>query len=166
MKYIKTLGLMAAVTTIAIACGKKENTVVAPSQTTITETADENTVSITLKSNDAMQFDSTELKVPVGKTVKLTLEHTGKMPKDVMGHNFVLLNKGVDPADFVKRAAEAKVTDYVPVEAQKDMIAYTKMIGGGESTSVEFTITEAGSYDFLCSFPGHFEMMRGKLIAE
>ena len=48
----------------------------------------------------------------------------------------------------------------------KDIIAHTDLIGGGESATVEFTVTEAGTYDFLCSFPGHSAIMKGKLIAE
>lgn len=166
MKVLKFLGLSVAVATMTVACGKKESTVVSPSQTITEEAVDENTVEVRLESNDAMQYDKTELRVPVGKTIKLTLVHTGKMAKEMMGHNFVLLNKGVDAADFALRAAEAKVTDYVPVEAKNDMIAYTKMIGGGEFVTVEFTINEPGEYVYLCSFPGHFAIMNGKLIAE
>ena len=62
-----------------------------------------------------------------------------------MGHNFVLLKIGTDVDDFAKRAVKAKNTDYIP--DGNETIAYTKMIGGGESTSVSFQILEPGEYE-------------------
>jgi azurin len=31
---------------------------------------------------------------------------------------------------------------------------------------IEFIAPEKGTYDYICSFPGHFAMMKGKLIVE
>jgi azurin len=45
-------------------------------------------------------------------------------------------------------------------------VAHTKLIGGGESDTINFTITEPGTYDYICSFPGHLALMKGKLIVE
>ncbi|WP_256377550.1 plastocyanin/azurin family copper-binding protein [Pedobacter sp. L105] len=42
----------------------------------------------------------------------------------------------------------------------------TKLIGGGESDTIMFTINEKGTYDYVCSFPGHSALMKGKLIIE
>ncbi len=123
------------------------------------------TVDITLNSDDAMKFDKSEIKVKEGQTVVLTLHHTGKLPVTAMGHNFVLLNQGVVMADFATEAVKAKDTDYIP-NGGKDVIAHTKTIGGGESTTVTFTAPAKGTYDFLCSFPGHYAMMNGKFIVE
>jgi azurin len=47
------------------------------------------------------------------------------------------------------------------------VIAHTKVVGGGESTSVKFPVsklTKGGDYTFFCSFPGHYGLMKGKLI--
>ena len=122
-------------------------------------------VQITLNSNDAMKYDMSEIKVMEGQTVVLTLNHTGKLPKEAMGHNFVLLNQGVVMADWATEAVKAKDNDYIP-NGGKDVIAHTKTIGGGESTTVTFTAPAKGTYDFLCSFPGHYAMMNGKFIVE
>ena len=123
------------------------------------------TVDVTLNSNDAMQYDKSEITVKEGQTVVLTLHHTGKLPVAAMGHNFVLLNQGVVMADFAAEAVKAKATDYIPNDG-KDVIAHTKTIGGGETTTVTFTAPAKGTYDYLCSFPGHYAMMKGKLIVE
>ena len=119
------------------------------------------TINITLNSNDKMQFDLAEINVFEGQTVILTLHHTGTMPLKAMGHNFVLLTKGTVISNFSKEALKAKDNQYIPTDA-KNVIAYTDLIGGGESTSVTFRAPEKGIYDFLCSFPGHYAIMKGK----
>ena len=129
------------------------------------EAVNDGVVEIMLHSDDKMTFDLKEIKVKKGQKVKLTLMHIGKMPKNVMGHNFVLLNKGVEMSTFASKAASAAEHDYIP-ENSEDVIAHTKLIGGGESDVIEFDAPEAGTYDFLCSFPGHYALMKGKFIVE
>ena len=81
-----------------------------------------------------------------------------------MGHNFVLLKQGVDLAAFGIKSASAKDTDYIPSDEEDNIIAHTRLIGGGETTSIEFDAPEPGEYEFLCSFPGHYAIMKGKFI--
>ncbi len=118
---------------------------------------------IVINSNDQMRFDTNEIRVKAGEKVKLTLNHTGKLPKNAMGHNFVLLEAGTNVAKFSQAAMNARATEYIPA---KGVLAHTKLIGGGESTTIEFTAPKKGTYDFICSFPGHYAMMKGKFIVE
>ncbi|MFJ1430057.1 azurin [Capnocytophaga canimorsus] len=120
---------------------------------------------VVLESNDAMKYNLKEIRVKEGQKVTLTLKHVGKMSKEMMGHNFVLLTSGADVAKIAQEAANAKSTDYIPVNS-KEIIAYTKMIGGGESTTVVFDAPQKGVYPFFCSFPGHYSMMKGEFIVE
>ncbi len=132
-----------------------------------TETVQEDVpaaVSLELSSNDQMQYDQAQLRVKSGQEVTLTLTHTGQMDKAVMGHNFVLLKKGTDVAGFATDAIAAADNEYIP--ESDAIIAYTGLIGGGESVSVTFTAPEAGIYDYICSFPGHYSIMRGKFLVE
>lgn len=157
----------------AASCGGDET---ATTETTTTEAPKTETTEaketpaapaeITITGDDAMKFDLSEIKVKEGQKVKLTLKHSGKQPKEAMGHNFVLLNAGVDPALFAKEATSAKDHDYIPESMKADVIAHTKVIGGGESDVIEFDAPKKGTYDFLCSFPGHSAMMKGKFIVE
>lgn len=127
---------------------------------------DDSKVNLALTGNDLMKFDKTELKVKSGQVVTLTLRHAGKGDIKIMGHNFVLLNQGVGIPDFAAKAAAAgQKEDWIP-EGGKDVIAHTKMIGGGQTTTVTFTAPAAGTYDFICSFPGHSGLMKGKFIVE
>ena len=109
-----------------------------------------------------MKFDQNELRVFEGQEITLTLNHTGKMSKEIMGHNFVLLKKKTDLDDFAQRAMLARENEYIPVG--DETIAYTKMIGGGETTTINFKAPEPGKYVFICSFPGHYNLMRGEFI--
>ena len=55
--------------------------------------------------------------------------------------------------------------NYVPKD-DKRIIAHTKVVGGGESTSITFptsSLKKGGDYTFFCSFPGHWSVMKGKL---
>lgn len=118
---------------------------------------------IVINSDDQMKFDLSEIRVKAGEKIKLTLNHTGKLPVNAMGHNFVLLTKGTDVAQFAQQAMKASDNEYIP---SKGALVYTDLIGGGESTSIEFTAPAKGTYDFICSFPGHYAMMKGKFIVE
>lgn len=120
---------------------------------------------ILITSNDVMKFNVKKIMVKSGQKIKLTLKHIGTLDKKIMGHNVVILNKGVNLSKFASLAAAASDSDYIPV-GTSDIIAHTKMIGGGESTTIEFTAPESGIYDFICSFPAHFAMMKGKFIVE
>ena len=48
------------------------------------------------------------------------------------------------------------------------VLAASKMIGGGDKTSVRFPVAKikGGGYDFFCSFLGHETKMHGKLIVQ
>lgn len=121
---------------------------------------------ITISGTDDMKFDKTELKTKSGATVKLILKHIGKAPIEAMGHNVVILAQGTDFNAFANAAIDAKNNDYIPKGMENAVIAKTDMIGGGQSTEITFPAPARGSYDFLCSFPGHHVYMKGKLIVE
>ena len=128
--------------------------------------ASDDVVELTISGTDQMQFDKKELRVKAGQKVRLTLTHSGTMAKNAMGHNWVLLKEGVDLAAFGQKSATAMDNDYIPASEEGSIIAHTKMLGGGESDTIEFTAPAKGTYEYLCSFPGHYALMRGVLIVE
>ncbi|MEN0047038.1 MAG: azurin [Bacteroidota bacterium] len=123
-------------------------------------------VTIELKAGDDMQYDTKLIKVKEGEVVTVNLSHIGQMEEKMMGHNFVLLKQYTDLPDFAAKATAAYDNDYIPESESDQIIAYTEMIGGGESTSVTFDAPEKGVYDFICTFPGHYGLMNGKLIVQ
>ncbi len=168
MKTLKHL-LLAVFSLALVACGgeekKEKETKVKISDTKVEKKVDENVSKVVITGNDMMKFDKTEIRVKAGKKVKLTLRHIGKMDVNVMGHNVVILKQGVDVIAFAAKAATEKANGYIPTDS-KDVIAYTEMIGGGQTTTIEFDAPAAGEYDFICSFPAHYAMMKGKFIVE
>ncbi|PCH75920.1 MAG: azurin [Flavobacteriaceae bacterium] len=172
---MKKVLIAALVALVSISCGdtKKEATEVTkevvvekPAVAKEVEKS-ENTgkeVTLLLSSNDQMQYDKTILKVKEGARVVLTFKHTGTMPKKVMGHNFVLLKQGTDIPSFAQLAMQAADKEYIP--ESDAIIVHTKIIGGGESVTITFDAPAKGTYDYICSFPGHYSIMKGKFIVE
>ncbi|HWK52561.1 MAG TPA: azurin [Steroidobacter sp.] len=124
------------------------------------------TCELTIEGNDAMQYNKKSLEVPADCTeVKLTLTHTGKLPAAAMGHNWVLTETSVFQAVDKAGMSAGLQNNYVPKDDAR-VIAHTKVVGGGESTSVTFPtskLKKGGDYTFFCSFPGHASVMKGKL---
>ena len=143
-------------------------TILALGATIIGATAADDAVKLELTGNDQMQYDKKELTVTTGQKVTIELKHIGKLPKVAMGHNVVVLKAGTQIPVFAMKCAPAAATDYIPQdeETKKLIIANTKMVGGGETTSVTFTAPAPGEYPYLCTFPGHFGIMSGKLIVK
>ncbi|OAN59675.1 azurin [Balneola sp. EhC07] len=118
---------------------------------------------ITVEANDRMQFDTKEISVKAGEKITLTLKHVGKLPKQAMGHNWVLLKEGVVVKDFAMEAMKAKDNDYLPKDS-KDIIVATELLGGGETDTITFEAPAKGTYTFICTFPGHYGIMQGTFV--
>lgn len=169
----KTLTLLFASATIITACNqnKKEDATYPGPVKPATEAApttqeDARYAIVDLTAGDDMKFNTKEIRVKAGQTVKLSLTHTGTMKSNVMGHNFVLLDTTVSFEGFVEESNKAQDNGYLSKSMEKDIIAHTKLLGGGERDEIEFPAPKKGTYDFLCSFPGHAAIMRGKFIVE
>ncbi|HMI90817.1 MAG TPA: plastocyanin/azurin family copper-binding protein, partial [Polyangiales bacterium] len=114
-----------------------------------------------LTSSDQMRYSTTRIEAPAGK-IKIELKNAGALPKEVMGHNLTVLKPGSDPMAFAAKAMPAKATDYIPAD-KPEVLAHTKLLGPGESEIIELELT-AGTYPFLCTFPGHVGLMSGQLV--
>ena len=119
-----------------------------------------------ISGNDQMQYDKATLTVPAScKEVTLTLHHTGKLPREAMGHNWVLVNAADFDAVANAGLGAGLANDYV-APGDKRVLAHTRTIGGGQTASVTFPtslLKPGGDYRYLCSFPGHNALMRGTL---
>lgn len=123
---------------------------------------------IVIEANDQMKFNIENFDVKPGEQIKLVLNNVGTMPKFSMGHNVVILKMDVDAADFVDKAMNAAGTDYIVKGTEDQIVAYTKLLGGGETDTIVFTAPDApGEYPFVCSFPGHFQIgMKGTMTVK
>jgi azurin len=120
---------------------------------------------VEITGNDLMQYDKQELAVPATcKEITVTLHHAGKQPREAMGHDWVLV-KTADLAGVDQAGLSAGLANNYLAPGDKRVLVHTKVIGGGESTSVSFSasiLKKGGDYSYLCTFPGHSALMHGK----
>jgi azurin len=120
---------------------------------------------ITLETATGLQFAQKELRVKAGRGVALTVVNPDSMP-----HNWVLTRPNALEAVTLLSAKMAAEPDaysrhYVPETA--DILCHTRLIDAGKRTTVYFNAPkEPGRYPYLCTFPGHAQIMRGVLIVE
>jgi azurin len=117
-----------------------------------------------ISGNDQMQYDKQALAAPAScKEITVTLHHSGKLPKEAMGHDWVLVN-AADLAAVAQAGMGAGLANDYVAPGDKRVLAHTKIVGGGESASVSFSPTllkAGGTYAYLCTFPGHNALMHG-----
>ncbi|GAB2506121.1 azurin [Arenimonas alkanexedens] len=116
-----------------------------------------------------MQYNVNAIVVPASCTdFTITLRHTGKLPVAAMGHNVVITASKDMQSVVAAGMAAGLAQNYVKPDAD-NVIAFSNMIGGGETTSVSFAVSKiqsGGPYKFFCSFPGHSALMNGSITVE
>jgi azurin len=96
----------------------------------------------------------------------MTLRNTGKLPANIMGHDWVL-TKTADMASVANAGMTAGLANNFQKPGDPRILASTRIIGGGESVTVRFLTgrLEAGtSYSYFCSAPGHSVIMKGRFV--
>jgi azurin len=124
------------------------------------------TKTVLITANDSLRFSVTRIEAAPGQTVQVQLHNVGTLPKDVMGHNWILLAAGQDPNDYAAAALDAKAENFEPKTLNDKVLATISLLGPGETGTVTFTApTKPGKYPFLCSFPSHSAAgMHGVLV--
>src|SRR5471030_1820875 len=123
---------------------------------------------IDIDSTDQMSFklpgDAKDFTIDKScKTFTVNLAHSGSLPKNVMGHNWVL-SKEADAQPIATDGLSVGIDKNYLKDGDARIIAHTKIIGAGETDSVSFDVSKldpAEKYQFFCSFPGHISMMKG-----
>ena len=144
-----------------------QHTLIALAGLLLAGAAQAKTCALTIASNDQMQFDQAELKVAGDcTTVELTLKHTGSLPATAMGHNWVLTETSAMRSVALAGMNAGAAANYVKPGDER-VLAATPVVGGGGSTKISFStakLAKGGDYSFFCSFPGHWSVMKGKLV--
>ncbi|QMT34333.1 azurin [Conchiformibius steedae DSM 2580] len=121
----------------------------------------------TLSGGDDMKFDSNEIKVKSGcKEFAVTLKHSGKQPKQAMGHNLVI-SKAADKDGITADGTSSGVDNNYLKSNDERVLASTKLLGGGEEDTLVLNVSKLNKgeeYVFFCTFPGHASMMNGKVV--
>lgn len=95
------------------------------------------TATLAFEGNDELRFVPASASVPAGSTVDVTLTNTGALE-----HTWVLVTADVD-------------VNAADVEAQAIGGASSGIVPGGESTIFSFEAPAVGTYQYVCTVPGH-----------
>ena len=113
---------------------------------------------------EQMRYDTPRLVVEAGKPFEIILENM-----DAMGHNLVIVKPGTK--EKVGTASATMTPDKLDGQGRpflpnsSDILAATKLVEPGQKETLKFTApTEEGEYEYVCTVPGHFAIMNGKLI--
>lgn len=122
---------------------------------------------IELTGNDNMRYSQTYFTVRVGEPVTLRFTNVGNLPKEVMGHNVVVLKSGTEVESFGLAAAEASDNDFIPSEPEfaDQIVAYTSLLGPADTEEITFILDDPGDFPFICSYTAHFRIMNGTIRA-
>jgi azurin len=114
--------------------------------------------------NEELRYDTQRIVVPAGKSYEIIFENGDGMP-----HNLVVTQAGARqkvgmaamelPPGHTDRQGRAYVTE------DKEIVAATKMLENGQAETLKLTAPRTeGTYDFFCTFPGHWALMFGQIV--
>jgi azurin len=104
-----------------------------------------------------MKFDIGNITVGEGSWVRITLVNEGV--DNAMQHNIVFINYGTRKEIASLAIAAGSSMKYVP--NNENVIAASDLAMPGETVVLEFEAPSKGNYEYLCTYPGHGEIMRG-----
>jgi azurin len=121
---------------------------------------------ITIKTiPERLLYDLREFKVAPGAPVKLVFENP-----DVTPHNLLIVQPGAADEVGIAGNEMAKTPDgfakgFIPDSPK--ILHKTKMLNQGDRETLRFTAPAAkGKYPYICTFPGHWLVMKGEMIVE
>jgi glucose/arabinose dehydrogenase/azurin len=113
---------------------------------------------------EQMRYDTPEITVEAGKPFEVIFENN-----DIMPHNIVFCRGGTHAevgtaAQTMPATPDAKGFLYVPKHPALLDNAYSKMLEPGEKARLQLTApANPGEYEYVCTFPGHWVIMWGKM---
>jgi len=100
---------------------------------------------------DELKFDRAELRETNQASVKLTFVNASKINQ----HNWVLVKAG---------ATAGAENGWIPAGDDR-ILAHSGLLDPGETEEVSFSAPFVGTYQFVCTFPGHAATMFGDFVA-
>lgn len=144
LRLMGTIGLAAALALTACGGGGGESASEGPQ---------------TLVGTTDLKYQPTSLTAPAGKEFTIELDNQAV---EGIPHNFVIVRQGQEDA-----VAQESAADEGEVDADGERIFYASdFVEGGESEEFEVGELEAGTYGFVCTYPGHAAGMKGTLTVQ
>jgi azurin len=108
---------------------------------------------------DDIAFSPNEYSVPANTLIRVRLVNESSSAD--FNHNIVFIVKGT-AAEIAREAMDAGPdANYIP--KNPNILAASKLVAPGKITEFSFTTPAAGSYEYICTYPGHYPKMVGRL---
>jgi azurin len=107
---------------------------------------------------EELLFDKDKLEAPAGSKITLKLKNNST----ALQHNWVLVKPGTTDTVANDGIAAGEAANYIKAN-DPNVIAHTSMVKAGETGSVTFDAPAPGTYPYICTFPGHYVLMKGTL---
>ena len=109
---------------------------------------------------NAMEYIDTHVEAAPGAKVRIVMDNTATS-SPAMVHNVVVIQTE-SSVDCVALAAQGGPGN---IPEDPAILVYTPQAQPHTKTAVIFTMPAAGEYPFICTYPGHFQTMRGTLVS-
>ena len=115
---------------------------------------------------ERMLYDLKQFEVRAGQSVKLEFVNP-----DAISHNLVIIRPGTEQAvglevnRMIADPKQIKIGRYIP---ETDAILFhTEMVPPNSSETLRFIAPkEPGNYPYICTFPGHWTIMKGVMVVK
>ena len=120
---------------------------------------------IRLETASGLTFATKRFAVKSGERISLTLANPDTMP-----HNLAIAKPGSlarvgDGANRMAAQPDGGAKRYLP--PGDDVLFFTDIIAPSQSFTIHFSAPAApGEYPYLCTFPGHWQIMNGVMVVE
>ena len=105
-----------------------------------------------------LRYDVIEFEVIAGSQMKVTFDNKGLMPHNLL---FTQPGKAMDVVNLaMAMGSDGYTQGYVPENDQ--VLASVDLMEAGQKQTIEFVAPDdVGGYQFVCTFPGHGNIMQG-----
>ena len=115
---------------------------------------------------ERLLYTKDQFTVKAGKPVKLVLSN-----QDATEHNLLILDLGASveeigmAANEMAKSSEGEKKHYIPED--KRVLYATKLLKTGRTETLRFVAPKKpGKYPFVCTFPGHWTIMKGVMTVK
>ncbi len=160
MKHNGSSLLIVALIALALsACGGGGENPIPPDQLALFAEAVDVELVVRARGN-VMEYLDTRIEAPAGARVRLVMDNT-ETSSPAMVHNVVVIQSesAVERVALAAQSASGNIPDDVAI------LVHTPQAQPGTKTGVIFTMPAAGDYPYICTFPGHFQAMRGTMVS-